>query len=220
MAIPTEQNSTSVILADARYHRASIKADPRTTHLGARPDAADTALRIASAAQDDAEGLRTDAFALFLRSDVDLDDVCRAAELMHLGAVGKNREDAVYRAAWPSGLSNLVAMRGAEQARAVRATVAQLLERAPAVHAAHGPRLLELATLTEQRETAWRDAETAAAQAFAGERIARTVLVEQLRKNEGALRELFPGDKKMVRSFFRDGGRRRAKVATDTPAVG
>jgi hypothetical protein len=179
-----------------------------------------SALRGASAAHDEAEGLRTDAYAMFLRSDVDLDAVCRAAELMHLGAVARNYEDGGYRLAWPSGLSNLVAMRGAEQARAVRATVGQLLERAPAVHAAHGARLLELATLTEQRETAWRDAETAAAQAFASERIARTVLIEQLRKNEGALRELFPGDKRMVRSFFRDGGRRRAKVAKDAPAVG
>ena len=48
MAIPTEQDSTSVILADARYHRASIKADPRTTHLGARTDAADTALPVST----------------------------------------------------------------------------------------------------------------------------------------------------------------------------
>ena len=219
MAIPSEDDSTKVILAESRYHRASLKADARTVHLNPRTEAADAALRRAETAEDEADGARIDAFALFVRSDVDLDEECRAAEIAHLAAVRKNREDAAYRAVWPNGLSDLIASRGAEQARAVRAAVTELGTHAPAIHAAHQARLLELATLTETRETAWRNAETAAAQAFANERIGRVGLIEQLRKNEGALREIFPNDRNVARSFYRSDRRGKKKAKAD-PVTG
>jgi len=72
------------------------------------------------------------------------DPVRGSGEIAHLAAVRKNREDAGDRAVWPHGLSDLIASRGAEQARAVRAAVAALATHAPAIHAAHQARLLEL----------------------------------------------------------------------------
>ncbi len=142
----------------------------------------------------------------------DLDDACRDTEIDHFAKVKKDRTAADYRACWPRGLSDLVAARGAEQARSVRALVAELERHVPDLHAKHGARLLELAVLTEQRERAWNDAEVAAGQAFTLERIARASLIEQLRKNEGALREIYPGQARKVRSFFRPDTRKRKKA--------
>jgi hypothetical protein len=52
-------------------------------------------------------------------------------------------------------------------------------------------------------ERAWKQSETDAAQAMGEELAARTDVVRQMQKNEGALLHLFPGKHARVRSYFR-----------------
>jgi len=64
---------------------------------------------------------------------------------------------------------------------------------------------------------AWLDAERSIAAANAEERIARVELIRQLQKNEGALAEIFPGQRRRARSFFRPTRRRGAASISETP---
>jgi hypothetical protein len=50
---------------------------------------------------------------------------------------------------------------------------------------------------------AWRQVESEEAAALTVEVLARRELVRQLQKNEGALLTIFPGKKRLVRTFFR-----------------
>jgi hypothetical protein len=217
MAISTARRSTDHILADARYNRASLTADPKAEHLGPALKAAEEALRLAQRNTESKEDERTEKLALLLRTDFELDDRTRTVQLEVLLATGKDRSSPLYQATFPRGLSALVGLRGEVQARETKALVRALEERAPEIAKKHGGELDKLADQCISAETAWREAETAAAHAFGEERIARSELVRQMQCTEGALLAIYPGQKRRVRSYFRPTHRRGAAPDSGAP---
>jgi hypothetical protein len=203
MAIRDERSGTDEILRDARFHRAALQGDPATEHLVERTAAAIEAMRTARAATDAREDARLDALAALVRADFELDDRCRTVELDVMAVVSKDRKSPVYRACFPRGLSDLVAGRGSAQAASVRTLVEALRSRVPDVAGRRADDLERLAAAAVAAETAWVEAERQSAATFAQERIARLELVRQLQKNEGALAEVYPGQRRRVRSFLR-----------------
>ncbi len=215
MSIRTEGTSTNEILRDARFHYAAVESDSNARSLGDAVAQDIAALKGKRNASEDAEEQRLAALAALLRSDFDLDAALRATELEVLGAVAKNRAAAQYKAVFPQGLSALIRLRGADEAREVRASIGKLKEAFPEIAAAHAAELDALAQASIDAEQAWKDSETQAARVFADEVIARTELVRQLQKNEGALTALYPGERARVRSYFRP-TRRRGAVQDDS----
>jgi hypothetical protein len=223
MALPSEAEATNGILADARFHRAAVKAGADTRHLAERVENAETTLKARRNETESKEEVRLEKLAVLLRSDFELDERCRLVELDVLKAAGKDRKATLYRAAFKNGFSSLIASRGDEQAREVESLATVLREQAAAIAAEHETELLRLAGATRTAEGEWKQAEVDAATAFGQERIARAELIRQLQKNEGALAELFPGKRRKVRSYFRPTRRRGASVPTggpETPNVG
>lgn len=217
MPIRDERTSTDEILRDSRFHRASLASDPRTTHLVSVLQTAETKLRQAAGRHDEKDDQRTDALALLLRTDFELDEKLRLLELAVLGAVGKDRAHTGYQALFPRGLSALLALRGDDEAREVAALVGKLKGQFPKLATEYGADLGRLGKLTGEAERAWRQAETDTAAAFGEEVIARVELVRQIQKNEGALLSIFPGQRRRVRSFFRPTRRRGAAPDTGEP---
>jgi hypothetical protein len=84
----------------------------------------------------------------------------------------------------------------------------------PKVAEAHAAELEQLTQAAIDAEALWKQSETASARVFADEVIARTGLVRQMQKNEGALTALYPGQRARVRSYFRP-TRRRGAVEPD-----
>ena len=214
MAIRNEDTATNEILKDARYHLATIKAHPNTRPLAAGTETAIIFLREKQTGTERAEDARVEQFALLHRADFEIDERTRTTELDALVIVNKDRNAIPYRACFPNGLVSILSLRGEEQARATRTLTAQLRENLQSVATKHASDLDQLATSVVDVERAWHEAERAAGAAFAEEVIARIGLVRQLQKNEGALAELFPGQRRRVRSFFRP-TRRRGAVTTD-----
>ncbi|UJR87099.1 hypothetical protein [Sandaracinus amylolyticus] len=212
MTLPREDRSTSTILRDARFHRASVKADPATAHLAERVEIAERRLRDAEDATEAAEDARVEAYARLVRADFDVDQRIREVELLVLGAVSRDRSNVGYRACFPRGLSDLVAMRGEEQERGVRSLVNELSARFPELAAAHGEALTTLASAATTAERAWLESERLASAAIGAERLARVELIRVLQRNEGALREVFPGDQRRVKSYFRKASKRREET--------
>jgi hypothetical protein len=220
MSIRDESTSSNEILRDARFHRAALHSDSEAKHLVDAVAKSMDALKKRRNASEDAEEQRIDALAALLRVDFDLDEQIRGLELEVLGAVSKNRADAGYKAIFPRGLSSLVGLRGEDEAREVRAMLPKLKEHFPKLAKAREADLEKLAASSIAAEKAWKDAETQAAHVFADEVIARTELVRQLQKNEGALVALYPGQKGKVRSYFRPTRRRGAATpGGDAPAA-
>ncbi|AKF09452.1 hypothetical protein [Sandaracinus amylolyticus] len=209
MPMPEEDRASSIILRDARYHRASVKADPATAHLAERIESAERTLRDAADATDAAEDARVEAYARLVRADFQSDQQIREIDLLLLAAVGRDRSSAGYRACLPRGMSELVAMRGEEQERAVRSLVTELGARFPALATAHGEALTTLAAGATTAERAWLEAERLTSAARGAERLARVELIRALQRNEGALREIFPGDVRRAKSYFRKASKRR-----------
>lgn len=136
-----------------------------------------------------------------------VDGLVREAEAHALADVKKNRADVRYSTTFPKGLSAIVALRGAEESAAVKELVPGLEKHHPELAKKYKDDLLKAAEATTLAERAWKDAEAAQGQAFAAEVLARRELAMQLRKNEAALSGLFPGQRGLVRSFFRVGKR-------------
>jgi hypothetical protein len=217
MAMPRDHYSSERILRDSGFHHAALLADAEAKHL-AEPLAAERKkLKEARDATEAAEATSTEKLAVLLRTDFELDDLVRTVNLELLVAVGKNRQDPGYRAAFPNGLSALVGLRGEAQAREVKRLIGVLKEATPELAESRGAALDKLADESFAAEKAWRDSVTAGAQAFALERIARTELIEQMQKNEGALTVLYPGQRRRVRSFYRPAHRRGAAPETGEP---
>ncbi|MBN1612406.1 MAG: hypothetical protein JW940_37595 [Polyangiaceae bacterium] len=151
--------------------------------------------------------------ALLDRADYELDQACRTVELEALALVGKDRSAPEYRALFPDGLAVLVALRGTAQVRKVEQMVGTMRERAPDLGARHAQTLLELASKMVAAEKTAADAHQGYAEAFAKERLLRFDLVRQLRRNEGALTTVYPGNRALVRSFF---PRRRVRAAVES----
>ncbi len=210
MAIRDESTSTVQILRDARFHMAAVTADPNTLHLAEPVVGLRKTLKTKRNTAEDAEEVRIEKLAVLLRADYDLDWKLRRVELDLLGQVKKNREAELYRALLPKGLTALIALRGEEEAREVRALIVRMAERAPDLHKTYAKELEELCVAEEKADKEWLAAETTAARAFADEVVARAGTVRQLQKNEGALTMLYPGDRNHVRSYFRPLPRRGA----------
>ncbi|AKF10707.1 hypothetical protein [Sandaracinus amylolyticus] len=211
MSLPTDDRASTIILRDARYHRASIKADPTTAHLAERVETGERVLRDAAQATEAAEDARVEAYARLVRADYALDARTRRVELEVLTAVLRDRSTPGYRACFPQGLTALIALRGEEQERATRSLVAALGVHFPDVAAAHGAALTELAAAAVTAERAWLETERLLSAAMGDERLARVELIRALQRNEGALIELFPGDKRQAKSYFRKSARRGRK---------
>ncbi|MBI3723837.1 hypothetical protein HY251_07790 [bacterium] len=220
MAIRGEETSTGEILRDARFHAAALEQNPKTKGLAGSVKEGRGALKKARDVSEDKEDARTDALAVLLRTDFELDEKVRTVELEALGAVSRNRDDPRYKEVFTKGLTALVAMRGEDEAREVRALSKKLGKHFPKLAELHAAALEKLADETEHAEKKWKDAELAAAMAFGEEVLARTALVRQLQKNEGALLVEFPGQKRRVRSFFRPTRRRGAAADDGKPEGG
>lgn len=217
MAMPRDHHSSERILRDSGFHRAALLADAQAKHLAASISAERNKLKDARDATEAAQEKSTEDLALLLRTDFELDDLVRTVNLELLVAVGKDRQNATYRAAFPNGLSALVGLRGEAQAREVKRLIGVLKEGAPELAESRAAALDKLADESIAAETTWRDTVTRGAQAFALEQIARTELIEQMQKNEGALTVLYPGQRRRVRSFFRPAHRRGAAPETGGP---
>lgn len=217
MAIRNEKASTEKILKDVRHHRAALGAHPKTAHLVERTNTPYLELKARRNATEEAEEASIDAFARLLLADFELDEACKQSELGVLAVAGKDRDSIAYRGCYAvCSLADMIAMRGSEQEAAVKTFVEALIEHAPDVHARDGAQLLALAAVATAAEVAWLEAERLFGAAFANERIARLQAVRQLQKNEGALIEIFPNQRRRVRTFYRPGKARAEAPVTDT----
>jgi hypothetical protein len=218
MPIASETRATIEVLKDARFHRASLSTTPETEPLVATLEPLEAKLREKYAISQSEEDARLVAYARLTRADIDLDTRTRLMELALLAASGKNREAIAYRAAFPSGMTAMVALRGEAQSRAVTSLVAALRQHTPSVAAEHADALEKLAAAAVEAERVYLDGERRVSNAYVEERLARVALLRQMRVNEGALTTLYPGDKRRVRSFFRPVSRRAAsELDAETP---
>jgi hypothetical protein len=126
MAIRDEKTGTDEILRDARFHCAALIADPQTSALSEPLKKDIAALKHRRSVHDEKQDARTDALAVLLRTDFDLDERLRIVELEALADAGKNREHAGYRAAFPRGLSTLIALRGEDESRETKVLIGAL----------------------------------------------------------------------------------------------
>lgn len=203
MAIRDERTSTEELLRDARYHIAAVLADPRTQHLAEPAKKACEVLKKARTTADDKEDTRIEKLALFERADYVIDDLVRDVESQALSVVRKNRADFRYSTSFPQGLTAIVVLRGTEEAAAIKELAPVLEKHFPELATKYKDELLKAAEAAVSAERAWKDAEAGAGQAFASEILGRRELAMQLRKNEAALSGLFPGQRSLIRSFFR-----------------
>ncbi len=211
----SEERSTEEIVRDARYHHTALLADPHTQHLAAAVKLRIEALRKAAELADSADGVRLEKQALRNRAEFAHDDVQRACELEIFASVRKDRSLPPYRDVYPGGFSGLIALQGAEQEREVVKMCEALSSHHPELAKKYKKDLLKLAAEATAAESALRQADTDASHAFVAEVRARGELLEQLRRNEGALISLFPGDKARIRLYYRD--RRRPKKEPAQP---
>jgi hypothetical protein len=210
MSITDQRGGTDEVLRDARYHRAALAGNPRTTLIADRLRKPATQLKAARTVADEKDEARVEALARLLRVDFELDEKLRFVELEVLREVRKNRNDPRYKAVFPRGLSLVLALRGEEGAREIDALTKQLKLKKITNAATMAAELTQLAEASVSAEQEWRAAEQEAMHAFGQEAVARHELIRQLQKNEGALLAEFPGQRRRVRSFFRPTRRRGA----------
>lgn len=212
--IRDENTGTDELLRDGRYHYAALLADPETTHLAPGVKGQMDGLQKAEAASQAADLLFLEKQALWDRAEYLHDQRERVVELMVQGAVNKNRRAPAYAEVYPHGLSDVVALSGEEQERRVAQLLSKLLQHHPDLYKKYGKELEKLAQEATAAEKAQRGAESAAEQAFLNVRAARGELSRQLRRNEGALITLFPGDRARIRLYYR----RKTKTRAEDPA--
>ncbi|MBL9004381.1 MAG: hypothetical protein JNJ46_09050 [Myxococcales bacterium] len=215
--IRDENTGTEELLRDARYHYAALLADPETAHLSASVKKQMDALQQAEAASQDADLVSLEKQALWNRAEYLHDQKQRVLELWVQGAVGKNRRAPAYAELYPHGLSDVIALSGEEQERRVGLLVSKLGQHHADLHKKVGKELEKLAQEATLAEKAQKEAETAAEHAYLDVRAARSELSRQLRRNEGALISLFPGDRARIRLYYRRPTKTRPEDPTPTP---
>lgn len=215
MAIRDESTSSVELFRDARFHRRALLCDPQAMHLADGVKLCESALAKAVAVVDEKEEEQVGTQAEATRAEFVSDKRVRVAELELLAHVEKDRRHPDYVYVLSGGLSPLVALSGEEAERAVRAFVDRLATRVPALAEKHGPLLVSAAADSSAAHRRYREAVAATHAARGGEYLARLDLVQRLRRNEGALAELFPGDRGRVRSYFRR--QRRSESLEVTP---
>lgn len=209
MAIRGEQTGTEELIKDGLFHWAALLSDPETEHLAKPVRQAIDLLKTADQATRGAEESVVEKSALLDRAEYLHDDLHRECELDVLKKVKKNRASDGYRSVYPSGLSGLIMLLGKEQERAVLGMLKALEVEHPELAKQYKKGLAERAKAAALAEQEWEAAEARAGQAFQSERLLRAGLVRVLRRSEGALLSLFPGDRARVRSYFRDSKRGR-----------
>lgn len=200
MAI-NEQMGTSNVLTTARYHIGALARKKETAVLVPAVKEGMRKLKALNERAVEAEEASTEAFGALICSDFEVDDGCRDLELDVLKRVKKNRKDPLYKSVLPKGSLGVTSLRGAEEEREIKRALEQLQKLAPDLYEQYKG-LPGLAAEATAAEAAWLQARTRAAQVFTEEVLARSELIRQLQKNEGALQMLFPGRKARVRSFF------------------
>lgn len=206
-------SSTEMHLFDSRFHRAALLSNPETLSLADAVLGYEQGLRTARGVREEKEELEMVALAALYRIDFDYDEKIREAELAVFAKVKKKRDNPSYKRVFPKGLMAVTALRGADQQRTVSAMLTDLLAEYPEIHATYGADLTSLGDQSVQAETAYLDAVAVSAQSFGLEVAARTALVRQLYKNEGALLGLFPRQRAKVRTFFRPSKKAAKKQA-------
>jgi len=202
MAISDESRATTRLLREALHHTAALKAHPQTAVLAPPVAEARSKLLGLYTARIAAEERSTEGLAVLRCFDAELDERLRTVELAVLGEVKKDRTNPAYRQAFPKGLTAMLALRGTEQARAVRVLIGVLRESFAPIAQAHAEALEEMCGKCEVAEREWQAAEDTVAKTFSAELVGRVELVRCLEKNEGALLRTFPGEKRRVRQFF------------------
>lgn len=215
--IRDENTGTEELLRDARYHYAALLADPETAHLAPGVKKQMDALQRAEAQSQAADLLSLEKQALWNRAEYLHDQRERVLELSVQGAVGKNRRAPGYSELYPHGLSDVVALSGEEQERRVSQLLSKLAQHHPELHKKVGKELEKLAQEATAAEKAQKDADADAEHAYLGVRAARAELSRQLRRDEGALITLFPGDRARIRLYYRRSPKARLQAPTPTP---
>lgn len=218
--IRDENTGTEELLRDARYHYAALLADPETAHLAPGVKKQMDALQRAEAQSQAADLLSLEKQALWNRAEYLHDQRERVLELSVQGAVGKNRRAPGYSELYPHGLSDVVALSGEEQERRVSQLISKLAQHHPELHKKVGKELEKLAQEATAAEKAQREAESAAEHAYLDVRAARGELSRQLRRNEGALISLFPGDRSRIRLYYRRTPKARPEEPSPAPEPG
>ena len=209
MAIRSEQTGTEELIKDGLFLWASLLSDPETEPLAKAVRQEIDKLKTADLETREAEEAQTAKWAQLQRAEFGHDDLQRECELDVFKAVKKDRKADAYRSLYPDGLSALVQLSGKEQERAVQGMLKGLLAHHPDLAKQYQKELSALARKATQAEDDWAKAQALAAQAFQGERLARSRLVRAMQRTEGSLLAQFPGNRTRVRSYFRDHRRTR-----------
>lgn len=202
MAMRNEKWSTEEIEKDVHYNYAATTSYPATEHLAVVLKAIGEQLREKRLTAEQKELAWMVAQAQFNRVDFDVNEVIRKVELKVQAEVKKDRGNPKYRACFPKGLS-LIALKGQAEAAELEVLGKGLKQHFPALWSEHGAELEALAKRAVAAEEAAAKALREAEVAKMEERLARGEAVKQLRRNEGALLMVFPGERAKVRSFFR-----------------
>lgn len=212
MSTRLERLSTTELLRRARYHRAALKSHPATTQLAAGVAEAASQLRSAKSRTEEREEGESDCLAARAFATFDLDLEIRRVEYRVLGLVDKNRMATSYRAVFPIGLTALVERGGEEKPLAVDNMVSSLRARFTNVAEEHAGELERLARIANDAERAYKAADALVTAAFTEEKYFRSLLIERLLRNEGALLGISPGQKGRVRRFFHLGRKSTRRV--------
>jgi hypothetical protein len=216
MSTRDERYNSFRILNDSAFHRMMLEANLLTIHLAAAVEGKETVLRLKFQGHETAllGAFREEAKSILSKHT--LDEALISAELDILKAVKRNRTSPIYKAIFHVKLADIIAESGAEEEGEVRNMVSMLQDQLPSLGASLGPNLITLAETATTAHTTFKTTENAAQLAFQEELAARTVLVEQLKIDEGLLIAIFPRQKKLVRKFFRQLPPKKTKPTTTT----
>lgn len=216
--IRDERTGTDELIRDGSYHYAALLADPDAAHLAPAVKKRLDALTEAQATTNQCALVRIEKQALTERAEYEHDHRQSVVELAVLAAVGRNRKVAAYQEVYPHGLSALLSLSGEEQELAATGLLQKLKLHHPTLWKDHAKDLQKLAQDATAAEKAQRLAQAAEDRAFLDEQAARAELTRQLRKNEGALISLYPGERGAVRLYYRQPKKRSSHPALPTPA--
>ena len=215
--IRDERTGTDELIRDGSYHYAALLADPDAAHLAPLVKKRLDALSAAQADMHKAELGRIEVQALAERAEYQHDRRQSVLELEVLTAVGRNRKNPAYQEVYPHGLSGLLSLSGEEQEHATVGLLQKLKQHHPDLWKTHSKELTKLAQDATAAEKALKKAQVEESRAFLDEQAARAELVRQLRKNEGALISLYPGERGAIRLYYRQPKKRASPAASPAP---
>ena len=212
---------------DARYHKAAVGAEPALRHLQPRIAAPYADLKSARRVREDAEDFVVEKLAIRNHADATLDDEVRS---IAADAKIRDRRDAtlgLFKALFPDiKPSVLVRLPLDEELKAV-GLLGDALGDLPAGDPTREAHLVDLATFAvglDDAVVAHGDAETEVSRRKRVEEAAQSAVEDALGQNEGAILELFKGNKARTRRYFRRHARKhgnggKARGGAPVPAA-